>query len=312
MKKEFHRSLLPEGATLISCSSHEERCLGIIDACGDWVPERSLVLGYEDDDRRGEIHHSRILSAFGGACSVVDLPVTSIEGGAGATDRLLVILKECHGRPLVLDMSALSKGHLLRLLSCIDDCGMWDQLWAAYSEPEDYEIEGRLPLSFGLSSVTLLAGFNPSTNPSRPLHAAMFLGYEGDRAFSTYDILQPQRTTLVVPHPPFRESWVGRTEKLNGKLLAAVDDQRNVKRADAIDPSSAKAMLTEVFGRPAAYSGFGRTVCPLGTKPQALGAYMYIRACSDPPSVIYSRVLRHNHHFYSRGIGRRWLVKQGK
>lgn len=311
MKKAFYESLLPEGATLISCSSHEDRCLGIIDACGEWIPDRSVVLGY-DDDRRGEENHTTMLSAFGGACSVEEMPINSIEGVAGSNDRLLAILNECHDRPLVVDMSALSKGHLLRLLSCIDDCGMWDQLWAVYSEPEDYEIEGKLPLSFGLSSVTLLAGFNPSTNPSRPLHAAMFLGYEGDRAFSTYDILQPQKVTLVVPHPPFRESWVGRTEALNRKLLAVVDEQRSVKQADALDPSSAEEVLKEVFGEPASYSEFGRTVCPLGTKPQALGAYMYIRACSDPPSVIYSSVMRHNHDFYSRGIGKRWLVKQAK
>lgn len=309
MKQEFHESLMPEGATLISCSSHEERCLGIIDACSEWAPDRSVVLGYEDADRRGEKHHSIMLSAFGSARSVEEISIDRIGCVAGSTDRLLHILNECHDRPLIVDMSALSTGHLLRLLSCIDDCRMWDQLWAVYSEPEDYEIEGWLPLSFGLSSVSLLAGFNPSTNPSRPIHAAMFLGYEGDRAFSTYDILQPQRTTLVVPHPPFRDSWVGRTETLNGKLLAAVGNQ---KHADALDPSSTVDVLKDVFGEPTSYSEFRRMVCPLGTKPQALGAYMYIRACSDPPSVIYSSVMRHNHDFYSRGIGKRWLVKQAK
>lgn len=311
MKMSFDESLLPAKATLITCSSHEERCLGIIEVCREWVPRRSVVLGYEDNDQRRMSHHSTMLSAFDSGGDVEEMPLSSIEGGR-STDRLLTILSECRDYPLVVDMSVFSKGHLLLLLSCIDDSGLWNQLWVVYCEPEDYEIEGSIPLSFGLSSVTLLPGFNPSTNPSRPLHAAIFLGYEGDRAFSTYDILQPQKTTLVVPHPPFRESWVGRTEELNGRLLAAVDDQRSVKQADAIDPSSAEAMLKQVFGEPESYSDFGRTVCPLGTKPQALGAYMYIRACSDPPSVIYSKVLRHNYDFYSRGIGNRWLVHQPK
>ena len=309
MKQAFHESLLPADATLISCSSHEERCLGIIGACRDWAPRKSVVLGYEDHDRRGEKHHAVMLSAFRRNCSAEELPVTCIEGRVGPTDRFFEILSERRDRPLVVDMSVLSKGHLLRLLRCIDDWGMWGQLWAVYSEPEDYEIAGRLPLSFGLSAVTLLPGFNPSTNPSRPLHAAIFLGYEGDRAFSTYDILQPQKTTLVVPHPPFQESWVGRTEELNRKLLAALD-QRSVKQADALDPSSSETLLKQIFGETQSYSEFVRTVCPLGTKPQALGAYMYVRECIDPPSVIYSKVLRHNHDFYSRGIGQRWLVKR--
>ena len=78
--------------------------------------------------------------------------------------------------------------------------------------------------------------------------------------------------------------------------------------ADAIDPRSTTAALNRIFGDPRAYSEFSRAVCPVGTKPQAVGAYAYIRECADPPSVIYSQVLRHNLHFYSRGIGNRWLT----
>ena len=145
MKQAFHESLLPADATLISCSSHEERCLGIIGACRDWAPRKSVVLGYEDHDRRGEKHHAVMLSAFRRNCSAEELPVTCIEGRVGPTDRFFEILSERRDRPLVVDMSVLSKGHLLRLLRCIDDWGMWGQLWAVYSEPEDYEIAGRAP-----------------------------------------------------------------------------------------------------------------------------------------------------------------------
>ncbi len=313
MKRIFHGSLLPENGIFLLCSSHEERCLGITTELEDWSPTKSVVFRYEDDNKRGGEHHSTIVSTLEQLCPVDEFPVSYIGGGGGSADtrdRLRSALLDRNPSSLVVDISVLSKRHLLLLLRFLDDIGLWDRLWIAYSEPDDYEVEGRLPLSFGLSSVMLLPGFNPSANPSRPLHAAMFLGYEGDRAFSTYDILQPKKTTLVVPHPPFKEDWIGRTECFNRSILATIDDPCCIKYADALDPISTVNVLKDVFGDIDSYSDFSGTVCPLGTKPQALGAYMYIRKCIDPPSVIYSEVLRHNVDYYSRGIGRRWLVYQ--
>lgn len=311
MKTPFDESLLPRNGVLIVCSSHEDRCLGIVNDSRGWVPCLSIILRYEEDNMQGRQHHAKIVSALERKCPVEELSLTCVDGGRAteSRDRLLSVLSDLSDEAqVIVDVSVLSKRHLLLLLRLLDDYGFWDRLWIAYSEPDDYEIDGRLPLSFGLSSVTLLPGFDPTANPSRPLHAAIFLGYEGDRAYSTYDIIQPRKTTLIVPHPPFREHWVGRTEELNKSIFAAAGDQVAVEESDALDPLSTVEVLLRIFGHFDSYSGFGRTVCPLGTKPQAVGAYMYIRKCKDRPSVIYSQVLRHNAEYYSRGIGKRWFV----
>jgi hypothetical protein len=142
------------------------------------------------------------------------------------TSGLMTVFDRQLGGPIVVDVSVLTKRHLLLLLQWLDDCGWWDRLWIVYSEPDEYEIEGHLPLSFGVSCVLQLPGFSSSPNPSRPLHAVMFLGYEGDRAFATYELLQPQTTTVVIPDPPFRQCWKGRTEAQNKNLLAAVRPRR--------------------------------------------------------------------------------------
>lgn len=311
MKVAFTQELLPQDSLLLLCSSHEPRCLGVLGDCVDWVPKTTVLFGYNEESPRGDAHRTTLLATLQARSPVLELSLSRItETSNDGPRRLQSVLAEHGSGPVVVDISVMSKRVLLLLLRLLDDCGFWDRLWIVYSEPEEYEIEGRLPLSFGVSSVTLLPGFAPSANPSRPLHAVMFLGYEGDRAFSTYDILQPKRTTLVVPDPPFRPEWEGRTERLNRNLLATIDDQSCVERADAIDPSSTITALNRVFGDVRAYSEFCRAVCPVGTKPQAVGAYTYIRECADPPSVIYSQVLRHNLHYYSRGIGNRWLISR--
>lgn len=308
MKVPFTQELLPRDGLLLLCASHESRCLGVLRDCVDWAPKMTVLFRYDEDRPIGDLHGAALLSTLQPRSPVTELSLSQISEASSESRRFLSILAEHGNSPIIVDISVMSKRILLLLLQLLDDRGFWDRLWIVYSEPEDYEIEGRLPLSFGVSSVTLLPGFAPSANPSRPLHAVMFLGYEGDRALSTYHILQPQRTTLVVPDPPFRPRWKGRTERLNRNLLATIDDEAYVDYADAIDPRSTTAALNRIFGDPRAYSEFSRAVCPVGTKPQAVGAYAYIRECADPPSVIYSQVLRHNLHFYSRGIGYRWLI----
>ena len=135
----------------------------------------------------------------------------------------------------------------------------------------------------------------------------MFLGYEGDRAFATHAFLQPRRTTLIIPYPPYREEWKGRTEEFNHNLIAVVGENA-LKNADALDPESSLEVLETVFGPVEHRAEASRAICPLGTKPQIVGAYLYIRNSVDPPAVIYSGSLRHNHSFYSSGVGRSWII----
>lgn len=217
------------------------------------------------------------------------------------------MLPHLDGRPLVVDISVLTKRLLLLLLRWLDDHDYWEKTWVVYSEPEAYEIEGQLPLSFGISRIAQIPGFPASPNPSRPLHAAMLLGYEGERAFSTYGILEPKKTTVIIPDPPFRESWRGRTQSQNRNLLAAMDCDA-VRKADALDPDSTYAVLCGELGDPKERSEFSRSICPLGTKPQTVGVYMYARDCVDPPALIYTGPLRHNHKYYSSGVGQKWLI----
>jgi hypothetical protein len=271
-----------------------------------------VVFKYDDANPLGEEYHASITSQFTQASTLKEIPFQEsnvIHNFDCHKTELQAILVEHGDNPVVVDVSVLTKRHLLLLLRWLDDHGCWDRLWIVYSEPEEYEIEGQLPLSFGVSSVTQLPGFAASPNPSRPLHAAMFLGYEGDRAFATYEILEPKKTTVIIPDPPFKESWRGRTEQQNRNLLASID-QYSLECADSIDPESSVAVLQKVFGDPKLRSDFARTLCPLGTKPQTLGAYMYLRQCVDTPSVIYSGALRHNHSYYSSGVGRQWLIHQ--
>jgi hypothetical protein len=182
-------------------------------------------------------------------------------------------------------------------LRWLDDEGCWDRLCVVYSEPDDYDVSQYVPLSFGLSTLQQIPGFAASPDLSRPLHLVLFLGYEGDRALAVYEHLQPIQTTLAVPHPPFNPLWAGRTEAFNADLLALVGDGL-IEKVDAIDPENVHASLVKMFGDEKKRAPHARVLCPLGTKPQTLGIYSYVRSCTDAPAIIYASPLRHNHECF--------------
>jgi hypothetical protein len=117
------------------------------------------------------------------------------------------------------------------------------------------------------------------------------------------------QTTLVIPHPPYKPSWAGRTESFNADLLAIIGEGLTEK-VDSIDPDGVRQALVKIFGDESKRGQHAKIVCPLGTKPQTLGIYSYVRTCSDPPAIVYASPLRHNHEFFSHGFGSTWVLKQ--
>jgi hypothetical protein len=116
------------------------------------------------------------------------------------------------------------------------------------------------------------------------------------------------QTTVIITEPPFKTEWKGRSEFLNRDLLALLDG-RSVLKCDGIDPDGSRRALEQLFGERDGANSFAKIICPIGTKPQTLGIYMYLREAPDPPAVVYACPLRHNHRFFSHGVGPSWILR---
>jgi hypothetical protein len=313
MKVHCSPHLLPPSSLLLTCSSHEARCEGLLASLGRWKPSRAVVFHYDDQNPQREIRHRAIVGALNAASvSPMDIlfaessPVRSLRENMAV---LRTALADIGDAQVVLDMSVFTRRHLLMIFRWLDDEGLWDRLCVVYSEPEDYDVSQYIPLSFGLSTLEQIPGFSACPDLSRPVHLVLFLGYEGDRALAVFEHIQPMQTTLVIADPPYWPCWAGRTERFNANLLALLGTE-SVFRVDAIDPDVTCAALEELLGPSNRRSAQARMICPLGTKPQALGIYSYIRGCGDPPAIVYASPWRHNHDFFSHGVGRTWILKK--
>ena len=313
MKQKFSPSLMPREAVLLTCSSHEDRCQGLLSRLGGWKPIGAAIFHYDDSNPKREQNHEimeaelRVLGIEPTAIQFAER--SAVQSLRSNMDKLKHFISSFPRAPVVMDISVLTKRHLLMMLRWLDDADYWERLCIVYNEPDDYDVSKHIPLSFGLLSLQHIPGFSACSDLSRPLHLVLFLGYEGDRALAVHEHVQPMQTTIVVPDPPYRPSWTGRTESFNADLIALVGETR-IKKADSIDPAGAQQVLKEVFEDSIERGKHAKAVSPLGTKPQVVGIYEYLRTADDPPSILYASPLRHNHGFSSHGTGETWILKQ--
>ena len=310
MKKLFDPEQLPGDGLLLTCSSHEDRCLAIPGRWQKWRPSRVMLFHYDDENERRERNHAELRRLYNAGAEVVEVVFregNSVESFRANHGLMRECLEQFHDRPIFFDISVFTKRTLLMILQWLDDYGCWPRLFILYSEPEEYEVTSYIPLSFGVSSIEALPGFSAAPDSSRPLHVVIFLGFEGDRTLATYEILQPKQTTLVAPSPAFRSEWEGKSEQFNRDLISIVGDSA-VRKVDPLDPERVYESLMDILGPAGERGEFSRIICPLGSKPQAVGAYLYHRHALDPPALVYTGPLRHNHHYFSRGIHNTWVV----
>jgi len=268
---------------------------------------------YDDENTAREQHHKEMTVKLRGlGSSVFDMKFTERDAVRSLHSNMRSLRSAIDSdldASIVLDISVFTKRHLLMMLRWLDDVGYWERLFVVYTEPEEYDVTEFVPLSFGVRSIQQVPGFSAAPDMSRPVHLVLFLGYEGDRSLAVYEQVQPMQTTLVLTDPPFRPDWEGRSQELNRNLLALVGSGSMIK-VDGIDPECTAKVLEEVFIPNPLRGSFAKIVCPTGTKPQTLGIYSYLRNCDDCPAIVYASPLRHNHTFFSHGIGRTWILKQ--
>ena len=120
------------------------------------------------------------------------------------------------------------------------------------------------------------------------------------------DNLDPTDCLLLIPKPAYHEEWEGRTEKLNKSIINIVG-QSKIKYIDSRNPVKVYNQIKSILSDPN-YLKYNHMISPLGTKPQTLGLFYYLSNNPSDTILIYGSPIRHNHLFYSKGIGRSWIL----
>ncbi len=206
-----------------------------------------------------------------------------------------------------LDFSTMIKWHFLILLKALTLNDLIKYVRFIYTEPEEYITELFQPLSFGIKNIFPIPTYYGNYDFSKETTLVIFLGYEGDRAISIFEKVDPSDCLLLIGKPAYHTEWEGRTEEMNRNLINLVGKEK-IKYIDSRDPILISNQLENLLNNPT-FSNSNKIIAPLGTKPQILGLFFYLHTNKYLNNVIYSSPLRHNHLFYSTGIGPTWEIQ---
>lgn len=310
-KIECHRAEEPDDV-FICCANTEERCLGAIRNFSGYKFKNSYIFYYEGGDSKQEDHlveMERTLTSIGPVKKIAtseDDPLTGI-------DQICLYLRQLRLSAstsiITIDITALSRRHILLLLYHLDKFQLWQSIRLIYTEPRDYISNLYLPMSVGIKEIEMVPRFANFQSLDKPKLLLIFLGYEGDRATALFNNIEPNDTILAVPKPAYHQEWEGRTEEMNRNLIRLVG-QDHLLYLHSLDPHVVEISLSKKLsdGPEKLLQEKNCCIVPLGTKPQTVGLYLFWRNNVGKFQILYAPPLYINEEFTSTGIGKTWLL----
>lgn len=156
-----------------------------------------------------------------------------------------------------------------------------------YVEPRDYE----LPFSIGARFNGLLPFFGKSYNPNKKRVLWIILGFEGHRAFATWNNLEPDETMALIGRPYSENARWQKTSRKENELLI---ESPKVKEdyISFVDIDEAVSKLESLYH---VYKEENVIIAPLGTKFSTLPV-AYFAQKKDNVFVAFSSAERETEH----------------
>ncbi len=310
-KDALIRSFEGEFSIYMLSSSWEDRSVGSARILfPEYRPNLVILLEYNKDRVNSIASHNKIFDAIPNDANMKNIDVTE--------ERIIPVIEEVveliesnvpGDRPIniVFDISTIPKMHILLLLKAIERMKTSNRIILLYTEPEEYNKDLSDPQSDGINQIVNPPTFYGDYDYAHDSVLAIILGYEGDRATALYERIDPSECLLFIPDPPYREEWAGRTEKFNESIINLVGSQ-NIEKIDSMVPINVYSQLQNRFSS-LAYIEKNVMFAPLGTKPQTVGLYLYLKKYPINKIIFYASPRVKNELQISTGIGKAWILR---
>lgn len=302
----------PDDVLLIS-ASWEPRCLGVPELIKKYSCHNVLLTVYDGESSLREANIAKMTPLLSRVAPIKTIEAKHVDPLANVRETIRWLKSNVNGIPrLTFDVSTFTRKHLLQLLQGLDLTGLLGKSQFLHTEPTDFVTSDNDALSEGVSSVRAIETFAGEKTPSRDTVLTLFLGYEGRRAQALVENLEPNITLAVIADPPYRPEWKSRAEEQNRYLLSCLP-RRNVIRAHSLEPASSEHLLERTISQdhfpPETYNHF---IAPMGTKPQTLGVYRFVRKHRGLATLVYASPSRYKEERAVFPAGRTWLVDKSE
>lgn len=295
---------------LLLAASWEERCLGLARKLEGYRAQTVIVTEYDGASERRREHLAELRRLLARVGEVVVVQARHSDPLENVRRTIELVRSRVVGRvPRVsLDMTTFTRKHLLQLLHGLDSSNLLADCSMFHTESEDYDTRDDEPVSRGISDVKAIETFFGRNRPSQDSLLVLFLGYEGRRALALWEHVEPNATLAVIPEPPYRAEWLGRTQAMNQYLLSCLPEDRVLKAAAMIPAQTEQLLCKLAEGELYPISQYNYRIGPLGPKPQVLGLYRFWRRYRGQVSIMYAAPVRYREEYRGFRPGKTWLI----
>lgn len=292
----------------IVCTSFEDRTTAVVKKLSEkYHVEYSFVFKYDEQNRTNlrEEKFNTLINILSKHSENIFPIICDHHDPMDGVFKLKSMCKnnsiEFKNKNITIDITTFTKQYLLVLLKFIEKQKP-KSIRLFYTEPEDYAVKWKKPLSYGLIDIVSVPTYGGHFDLDKENLLILQLGYEGDRAYSIWEKLTPHKTILLIGKPSFKDSWEGRVEEFNKKLISKLP-QESLNYIPTLDPFEVSRRLNELIKQ---YSPkFNIIISPLGPKPQVVGCYLAVRKHPEV-QIIYAIPKFHNEKYFSKKVGKIW------
>ncbi len=155
-------------------------------------------------------------------------------------------------------------------------------------------------LTRGVQQITTIPNFFGSISLEKQTVLVLFLGFESERSLMVWKHFNPAKTLALITNPPRygNVDYLRYAQKNNSYLLS----QPSVELRDvpADNPYAARRVLEAIYDD--IRGSFNMVIGPFGTKPQAVGVFLF---CLEHPKVqvVYSFPVEYTRSYLQRKPG---------
>ena len=170
---------------------------------------------------------------------------------------------------ITIDITTFTKAYLLTLLKFLRERYPKATIRLIYTVGI---YEEHSPLTVGIRDIIILPFLGNSSLSTNKTMLFLFLGYEGERAYSIWKHIEPTKTIAIIGNPP---SYLG-AERVSVKFNQVILEDFNTdeETVPALDPISSLKVLQKWYLRDE-FKDYMFYISPLGTKMETVGIYLF-------------------------------------
>jgi hypothetical protein len=292
----------------ITCASFEDRTTAIADRFSkNYKVVNSFVFKYDEKNMTNlrDVNFGKLKSKIEQHSENIFPIICNHHDPLDGVFKIKELLKNnlltLEDKTVTVDITTFTKQYILVLFKFIES-QKTKSVRLFYAEPQDYSVKWKKPLSSGLIDIVSVPSYGGHYYAEKENLLILQLGYEGDRAYGLWEKCAPHKTIVLIGKPSFKETWEGRVEKFNARLLSKLSKDFRYYIA-TLDPFEVSKNLDNLIKE---YSPkFNISISPLGPKPQVLGCYLSVRKYPDV-QIIYAIPKSHEEEYFSKKVGKVW------